>query len=112
MQLLTLISNGAVTGLGPVAGSTQAIAAAAADYTLNLEIINLTATRIRVGIEDSPDGIAWSPIAVWIIPGPIPSYSQALRSYAIAGLKANARVNVYELTGQIAGAHLTASVSY
>ena len=113
MQQTALITNAAVTGPGPLAGSTQAIAAAAAaDYTLNLDIVNFTGARIRIGIEDSPDGATWCPIAVWIAPGPAESNSRALRSYNVPGLKGYARVNVYEIAGTGASAQITASVSY
>ena len=96
MPQATIASNAAVSAAGPL----PAVALGAlSDYTLTLEVVNLTASRIRVGFEDSADGTTWEPLAVWIFAGPASDNTKSLRAYDAPGLKTHIRVNVYEIVG-------------
>ena len=106
MSYLPLVTNAAVTAVGPVAGSAQSTAALApADYTLHVSA-GLTGSRIRLGLEDSPDGTTWTPLHVLDLTGPVSQSDDNQREYRIPGLKTSAtsqaRVNLYEIVGGVA----------
>lgn len=93
-----------VNAAGPVADSAQSTTPIGAnDYTVKLQLSDLQASRVRIGIEDSTDGATWVPFAVWEITGPASQDTRGQRSYHAPGLKtaagAQARLNVYEITG-------------
>ncbi len=118
MATIKLASNAAITATGPLS-ATPTNAIGSGDYTLTVAGIGIEG-RVRVGIEDSPDGTTWTPLAVWVLTGNNPigdisptNSSRAFRSHTVQGLKTTAsaavRINIYECTGNC---HLNASIDY
>jgi len=113
MQQITLTSS-TINAAGPVAGSAQSTAPiGSSDYTVTVEIVGMSGSSLRIGIEDSPDGSAWSPFNVWEIAGSSSQQAFNVRKYNAPGLQtganAKARVNVYAISGS---AQVNASIGY
>lgn len=96
MSAVTVTATGPVSGLSPGTG--------APGYA-SVTVLSCGAA-LRIGIEDSADGTAWAPVAVFDFLGPVgeapPESVTITRSVTPAmcpNMRSQLRVNVYLITG-------------
>ena len=117
MSALFLASATHVSAVGPLTGVATNEIATGGDYTLKVAVSQLTG-NIRLGIEDSPDGTNWTPLAAFDFTASTSTTNEVDvhdRSYDAPGLvvtgSAQARINVYKLTAG-ATATVTSLINY
>ena len=116
MGQIILASGEAVNSTGPVSGSAQSTSLIdTGNYQITFIATDVFADTFRVGIEDTPDGTNWSPIAVFCVT-PQSDTNLTYQGYQKPGLKvgagAEARLVVYDITGASPTAKVTALISW